>query len=249
MKFFCLQKSLLLVAVCLPFTVVNADQVRVAVASNFLSTAKILVKQFRQETGHSVVISAGSTGKIYAQIINGAPYGVFLAANAREPLRLEEGGFTDVGSRFTYARGKLVLLASRSDGPITVENLRQVNRVGLANPKLAPYGLAAQQVVEKYAIASSVKRIYAENVSQVFLHVITGNVDMGFVALSQVMARFGDKLPAGMLIPDLAMYSPIEQQAVLLKRAKDKLAAREFMDYLKSARIQKQIIQYGYAQP
>ena len=249
MKYFWLHKCLLLVAGFLPFSVVSADQVRVAVASNFLSAAKNLAEQFRKESGHSVLISAGSTGKIYAQIINGAPFDIFLAANSREPQGLEDGGFTEIGSRFTYARGKLVLLSPRSDRAVAVEDLRRAKRIGLANPKLAPYGFAAQQVMEKYAIVLSVKRIYAENVSQVFLHVITGNVDIGFVALSQVMARFGDKLPAGMLIPDLAMYSPIEQQAVLLKRAKDKLAAREFMDFLKSAPIQKQIVQYGYAQP
>ena len=249
MKFLCIQKCLLLLAVFLPFTVVNANQVRVAVASNFLSAAKNVAERFYQESGHSVIISAGSTGKIYAQIINGAPFDIFLAANSREPQRLEEDGFTVVGSRFTYTKGKLVLLSFHSDVPLSIQDLQRTTRVGLANPKLAPYGYAAQQVMEKYAITSSVKRIYAENVSQVFLHVITGNVPMGFVAFSQVVARFGDKLPAGMLTPDSSIYSPIEQQAVLLKRAKDSVAARAFMDYLKSAAIQKQIVLYGYAQP
>ena len=223
-----------------------AGEVRIAVASNFLSAAQGLSETFQTNTGHRVIISNASTGKLYAQILHGAPYDIFLAANSREPKRLEEQGLVSVGNRFTYARGQLVLLSLHAQRALTPSDLKTANRVALANPKLAPYGLAAEQLMQAEHIPQTATRIVAENVAQTFLYVITGNVPMGFVALSQVKAHFGAELPKGIWIPPIDSYTPIEQQAVLLRQAEKNPAALAFIRYLKSAAVTEQIISYGY---
>jgi len=228
---------------------VDAGQVSIAVSSNFLSSAKKIASQFEATTGHKVQMSSASTGKLYAQILNGAPYDIFLAANKSEPQRLEEEGRVLAGSRFTYARGILALFSIQAEKSLTIEQVNSSARIAIANPLLAPYGVAADQVLRQYSKAVEPRNlIRAENVGQVFLYTVSQNVDMGFVALSQIIEAY-DKIPVGKVwIPNQKYYTPIEQQAVLLKRAKDNAAAHAFYDFLQSVKTQALIHKMGYAE-
>lgn len=226
-----------------------AEPLRIAVASNFLMPARALAEQYRVETGQPVKISAGSTGKLYAQIVNGAPYDLFFAANAREPERLEAAGLTVPGSRFTYALGRLVLWSADgerlkdADGAAWLKR-GDYARLAVANPKTAPYGAAAVQVLDALAVDRSRagRLVVGENVSQAYQFAASGNVDAGFVALSQILTRPGGsywQVPAD-------DYAPIAQQAVWLKRSADKAEARAFIDWLRSARVAAVIAGFGY---
>lgn len=233
------------VLLAFPVLTANAGQAHVAVASNFLAPLKEIVKAYNKLSFDYITISSGSTGKLYAQIVNGAPFDVFLAANAREPQRLEQGGFAL--NRFTYARGKLALW-SRTPGylspdPEQVLKQGQYRRLAYANPKTAPYGAAAQAVIHRLGLQQQLqgKIISGENVAQTYQFVASGNAELGFLALSQVMA-YKDEY---WLVPE-DWYPPIEQQAVLLKRAKDNLAAKDFLQFLQSKWAQEIIHAMGY---
>ena len=226
----------------------EAGEVKVAVASNFLKPLKKLAKSFENTSGHGVIISAGSTGKLYAQIVRGAPFEVFLAANAREPERLEKEGLISAGSRFTYALGELVLWSAKPG--IDVKDILttdQYNRIALANPKLAPYGKAAVQVLDQLGVAESAsdKLITGETVSQVHQFAAAGNVDFGFIALSQLALLKGNKKGSVWIIP-ANFYDPIKQQAVLLKLGEDNPAAKEFLAFMKSGAARDEIAKLGY---
>ena len=226
-------------------------EIRVAVASNFLIPIKQIAKEYEKETGNKLVISAGSTGKLYAQIVNGAPFDVFLAANSREPERLEKEGYALNGSRFTYARGKLALWdakgAHQQTTLKTVLTAKDYKRLSLANPLTAPYGAAAISVLQKFNLdkGAGVKLLRGENVSQAYQFVATGAADLGFVALSQLKSR-GNSLEGVFWVVDETMYAPILQQAVLLKTAREKIQAQTFLDYLKSRTGQAVIERFGY---
>lgn len=229
----------------------RSDEIRVAVASNFLLPLKSLARIYEQETGEKIVISAGSTGKLYAQIINGAPYDVFLAANSREPERLEKEGFAISGSRFTYARGKLALWSPNDlyDQHTLEDVLKAGNfkRLSVANPSTAPYGAAALEVLKKLELekSSRFKTLRGENVSQAYQYVATGAADLGFVALSQL--NVSNAKPQGSYwIVDENMYAPILQQTVLLKSARQKKSSQSFLNYLKSSEGQAMIENFGY---
>lgn len=225
--------------------------VRVAVASNFLLPAKYIANVYEKETGEKVLISAGSTGKLYAQIINGAPFDVFLAANRREPERLEKEGYAVAGSRFTYAHGRLVLwdVGGRFREKTYIEALKSADykRISLANPSIAPYGVAALSVLRELKLGNSIenKLIKAENISQAYQYLATGAADIGFIALSQLKANKSELPGAHWLVAE-DMHDPILQQAVLLKKAGNKLQAKSFLNYLKSSKAMAMIESFGY---
>jgi len=225
----------------------DQTQIRVAVASNFIAPMQVLAKAFEAETSVRVLVSAGSTGKLYAQISNGAPFDVFLAANAREPGRLIKQSLGVAHTRFTYARGRLALWcrdAPTSDAARGCLN-GSVSRLAIANPRLAPYGQAAQSVLA--ALRPSTPIVTGENISQAFQLVWSGNVAVGFVALSQLKSR-SDTQGAYWLVP-ANLHDPIDQQAVLLRRAADNAAAQNFLRYLQSDAARAVIENFGYDVP
>jgi len=232
---------------------VFAGEINAAVASNFSAPMKQIVTLFEQQSGDTVKLSFGSTGKFYAQIKNGAPFDVFIAADTATPQRLEEEGMTVNGSRFIYALGKLVLWSAR---PNFVDDQGRVLRKGdyeklaIADPKLAPYGMAAKQTLGKLAMWNSIidKLVMGENITQAYQFVATGNAELGFVSLSQVMRDGKVSTGSWWLVPS-NMYKPIRQSAVLLSGAKDKAAAQAFLDFLKSKKAAAVILSYGYALP
>lgn len=227
-----------------------AEQINIAVASNALAAVNVISAAFEKKTGHTATISSGSTGKLYAQIVNGAPFDVFLAANEREPKKLEQNNLIVPNSRFTYALGKLVAWSAddsllKSDDINTVLDSKSVNRIAIANPKIAPYGLAAQQVLQKLGIWDSLqsKIIRGENVSQTYQYAVTNNAQVGFIAKSQIQ---GEAKGSFWDVPQ-EYYSPIKQQAVLLLRSQHKAAAIEFVDFMKSdSALEILIKQFGY---
>ena len=223
----------------------GGQTVRVAVASNFITTVNDLAAIFKAETGVDVLVSAGSTGKLYAQIKNGAPYDVFMAANAREPERLEQDGTAVAGSRFTYAEGRLALWCRNALTPNEAKDCLSTDglRLAIANPRLAPYGSAAQEALEGLGIQTRV--VKGENISQAFQLVWSGNVPVGFVALSQIQSR-DEVIGAYWEVPE-TLHTAIEQQTVLLTKAKDKPVAKAFMSFLKSAKAREVIAAYGYS--
>lgn len=225
-----------------------AADVRVAVAANFKSAADALGAAFEERSGHTLVLMSGSTGKLYAQIVNGAPFDVFLAADQARPRRLENDGVALAGSQFTYATGQLVLWdpAGSAVGPdrLAAGNYR---RLAIANPNLAPYGAAAQQVIAALALSGETdgKLVYGENIGQAFAFVRTKNAELGFVALSQVWSLPAETRGA-YWTPPPALYAPIRQDGVLLARATDNEAARAFVEFLKSDDALAIIDSFGY---
>jgi len=243
-------KLLLAAALVMTSGACIADEIRVAAASNFRNTLSVLADRYGQVSGHKVLLIFGSTGKHYAQVIHGAPFDAFLAADSERPARLEKSGMTVPGSRFTYARGQLVLFRpgsyeSRLDE--TFLEAGQFRHLAMANPELAPYGRAAREVLESLGLRETLERrlVRGENISQTFQFVMSGNAEAGFVARSQFNP--GTKLSRNnhwLVPPDL--HRPIDQQAVLLK---DTPAARDFMLYLQSDEAITVILDHGYLRP
>ena len=229
---------------------VLAKELRVAVASNFLMPLKELSREFKESTGIKVVVISGSTGKLYAQIKQGAPFDILLAADSIRPELLEKEGIGVPGSRFTYAVGRLALWSADSTLPLKndlqVLNHKNFRYLAIANPKTAPYGKAAEQVLRKKGFWEQIQNrlVRGENISQTFQFVMTGNADIGFIALSQLRKNQG--LGFSWIVPQ-EWHDPIQQQCILLKRAKTNKAARQFLNFIKSNRIQKQIESYGYS--
>ncbi len=227
-----------------------SGEIRVAVASNFSPAMKALELVFEELSGHQVVLSFGSTGKHYAQIKNGAPFDVFMAADIERPRLLETQGLAQTDSRITYARGKLILWTSKS-GLDDIKNTLLIGKdfrhLAVANPKLSPYGLAAQQVMIKLDVWPRLqpKLVRGENIAQTFQFVHSGNAGLGFVAYSQVVNPVRS-LQGSFWVPPESLYSPIDQQAVLLT---DKQAGKDLMAFLEGS-LARQIIQdYGYDVP
>lgn len=228
----------------------GADTVRVAVASNVAAAAEAIAERFEATSEHSVTLSRGSTGKHYAQIRHGAPFQVFLAADERRPRLLAESGKAVEGSRATYARGRLVLW---SPGESLVDPQGQVLAsdgfayLAIANPRLAPYGRAAKQVLEKRGLWETLegRRVMGENIAQTFQFVRSGNAPLGFVALSQLEAP--DRNPGGSrwLVPE-TLHDPIDQQAVLLA---DEPGPRAFLEFVMGEQGQAILRDHGYEVP
>lgn len=231
----------------------SADEARVAVAANFAGPAKQLAARFARDTPHKVAVSIGSTGKFYAQISNGAPFDAFLAADDETPLRLEKEKLAVAGSRFTYAVGKLVLWSPKAgliDDKGEVLRSGSFKRLAIANPKLAPYGAAAQQAMEKLGVLAALrgKLVLGENIAQTLQFIASGNADLGFVALSQVMEDGKPRAGSHWRVPQ-ELYEPIRQDAALLAHGRGNAAARAFLDYLRGAAAQNVIRASGYDLP
>ena len=227
-----------------------ADDVQVAVAANFSAPMKEIATAFEQETGHKVLISSGSTGKLYEQIRNGAPFQVFLAADDKAPAKLDSESMTVPGTRFTYAIGKLVLWSAKPgfvDGKGEVLKKGVFQHIAVANPKLAPYGAAALETMTKLGVLAGIepKIVQGENISQTQLFVASGNAELGFLALSQVM-KDGKPVEGSMWVVPADLHSPIRQDAALLATGKGKPAAEALMKYLKSDRARVIIKSFGY---
>lgn len=229
--------------------VAHAAEVSIAVAANFTDATRDIVPLFEKASGHKVKVSFGSTGKLYSQIEHGAPFEVFLAADSKRPEKAEKEGLAVEGGRFTYAMGKLALWSPKTnafDKPESYLKKAAFNRVAIANPKTAPYGLAAKQVMEKIGIWKGIQSrvVRGDSIAQTFQFVATGNAEVGFVAISQVRAWEKSKGTLWEIPQDY--YAPIEQQAVLLKKGSDNPAAKAFLDFLKGEAAQGVISGYGY---
>ncbi|KOR30043.1 hypothetical protein TI04_07135 [Achromatium sp. WMS2] len=232
---------------------VHADEVRVAVAANFIAPARQIAESFEIVTGHKVVLSSGSTGKLYAQIKHGAPFAVFLSADSTTPQKLTLEGLADLNSRFTYAIGKLVLW---SKIPGFVDNDGEVLRgsfgvLAIADPKLAPYGLAAQQVLVHMKLWNKVQPhlVMGESVGQTMQFVESGNADLGFVSLSQIIKDRIVSAGSWWQVPT-EFYQPIYQDAIRLLNVPQNVAtANAFLQYLQGPEATAIIQSYGYALP
>lgn len=231
-------------------TAVHAGEVQVAVAANFTAPMQAIAVEFEKDTGHKAVVAFGATGKFYAQIANGAPFEVFLAADDTTPARLEGEGATVAGSRFTYAVGKLVLWSAREgfvDSKGDVLKKGGFQHLSIANPKTAPYGAAAMDTLAKLGLADTLRGrvVQGENITQAHQFIATGNAELGFVALSQVFKDGKVSSGSAWIVP-VDYYEPIRQDAVILAKGKDNPAAKALADYLKGPKAVAVIRSYGY---
>lgn len=228
----------------------RADEVSVAVAANFTAPLKRIAVDFEKDTGHRVVPAFGSTGQFYAQIKNGAPFEILLAADDETPAKLVKENAAVAGTQFTYAIGKLVLWSAK---PGAVDNGGEVLKKGafeklaVANPKLAPYGAAGIQTLRSLGLFDALqpKFVTGENINQTYQFVATGNAQLGFVALSQVIKDGAITEGSGWIVPG-NLYEPIKQDAVVLERGRGKPAAEALMKYLRSDKAKAVIKSYGY---
>lgn len=228
-----------------------ADEVQVAVAANFAGPMQKIAALFEQHTGHKAMIATGATGKFYTQIKSGAPFEVLLAADDETPARLEKEGAAVAGSRFTYAIGKLVLWSDKAgyiDDKGEILKKGQFAHLALANPKLAPYGLAATEALKALGLADTLapKFVMGENIAQTHQFIATGNAELGFVAMSQVFDNGKLKNGSVWIVPP-TLYAPIRQDAVLLNKGKGKPAADALLKFLKSDPAKAVIGASGYS--
>ncbi len=234
---------------CGSFTGASARQIHVAVASNFADAVKEIAALFEQQDSHTVVLSFGSTGKLYSQIVNGAPFDIFLAADAERPERLEKEGVALPSSRFTYAIGCVVLWSpdpKTVDSSGTVLGTKDFRRLALANPALAPFGRAAKEILQNTGTFDRLrsKFVFGENIAQTFQFIKTGAVELGFISRSQI-CRPGVAQGSFWVVPQ-SLYSPVIQQAVLLHEGN---ANRAFLKFLSGDRAIAIIQRYGYRTP
>jgi len=226
-----------------------AAETQVAVAANFTEPAKEIAAAFTAATGHKAVLSFGASGPFYAQIAHGAPYEVFLSADAERPAKAEQDGLAAPGTRFTYAVGRLVLYSKTpglADGGRALKAGR-FGKLAVADPAAAPYGAAAVQTLQKLGLYDQVKPkvVMGGSIAQAYQFVATGAADLGFVALSQVASETGG---SRWLVPE-SYHAPIEQQAVLLKTGAANPAAAAFVAFLKGPKAAAIIRRYGYKVP
>ena len=229
----------------------HAGEVTVAVAANFTAPMQKIAQAFEQDTGHRALLAFGATGKFYAQIKNGAPFAVLLAADDETPARLEKEGLTVAGTRFTYATGRLALWSKSPNGVDDKGEVLHSNRfqkLAIADPKLAPYGAAAMEVIHKLGVQTKVtsKLVQGESIGQTYQFVSTENAQLGFVALSQISLEGRITHGSAWVVP-LAMHTPLKQDAVLLSHGKDNPAAHALLKYLQADKAKTIIRQYGYA--
>ena len=240
----------LFVILCLSSHLARAAEIQVAVASNFAAPMQLIAALFERDTGHKATLAFGATGKFYAQIINGAPFEVFLAADDEMPAKLENEGLAVAGTRFTYAIGKLMLWSAN---PKIVDAKGEVLKKGnfkylaLANPKVASYGTAAVEAMSKMGVLGDVKSrfVQGENISQTYQFISSGNAELGFVALSQISKEGKIESGSAWAVPT-HLYNPIRQDAILLNKGKDQTAAAALLAYLKGAKAQGIIRSFGY---
>ena len=234
----------------------KAEEVTVAVAANFTAPMQKIAQAFEQDTGHKVLLAFGATGEFYAQIKNGAPFAVLLSADDETPARLEKEGVAVAGTRFTYAFGRLALW---SKNPSLVDDKGQVllrdntnknnfKKLAIADPKLAPYGAAAIEVIERMGVIDKVrpKLVQGDSIGQAFQFVMTENAELGFVALSQISIDGRITQGSAWVVPQ-NLYTPLKQDAVLLPFGKDNAVAIALMKYMRTERAQTIIRSYGYS--
>jgi len=228
----------------------QADEISVAVAANFTTPMQKIAVEFEKDTGHKVTAAFGSTGKFYAQIKNGAPFDVLLAADTETPAKLIKENAAVAGNQFTYAIGKLVLWSAKPaivDGAGEVLKNAGFDHIAIANPKLAPYGAAAVETMKTMGVYDNLqaKIVTGESIAQAHQFISTGNAILGFVALSQVLKD--GKIEGSAWVVPAKLYSPIRQNAVILDKGQGKPAAEAWLNYLKSDKAQAVITSFGYA--
>lgn len=227
-----------------------AAEVSVAVAANFTAPMQKIAQVFEQDTGHKAILAFGSTGNFYAQIKNGAPFQILLAADDVTPARIEKEGLGVSNSRFTFATGKLVLWSKQPglvDEKGDILRSSKFERIAIANPKLAPYGQAAMETLDKLGLLQNLqpKFVQGENITQTYQFIATENAQLGFVALSQVYAVGRVKEGSAWIVP-AALHQPIQQDAVLLNGGKDNPAAAALLSFLRSDKVKGIIRSFGY---
>jgi len=248
-------RLLLALAVLLSGALAQAGEVTVAVAANFTAPMQKIAQAFEQDTGHKAQLAFGATGKFYAQIKNGAPFAVLLAADDETPARLEKEGLAVAGTRFTYATGRLALWSKSTNlvddkGEVLrgdrLEKLG-IHKIAIADPKLAPYGAAAMEVIHKLGVQASVtlKLVQGESIGQTFQFVNTENAQLGFVALSQISIDGRITQGSAWVVPQ-HMHTPLTQDAVLLNAGKGNAAASALLTYLQGERAKAIMRAYGY---
>lgn len=225
----------------------RAGEAQVAVAANFTEPANEIAKLFTEKTGHTLKLSFGPSGQFFTQISQGAPFEVFLSADDTRPAQAVKDGLAVAGSEFTYALGTLVLWSHDPALVTGPETLRDMSfaKIAIADPKAAPYGTAAVETMRKLGVyeALTPKIVQGQSIAQAFQFVDTGNAELGFVALSQVIKVEGG---SRWVVPD-DLHAPIRQDAVLLRTGADSEAAKAFLDFLKGPEAAKVIESYGYA--
>ena len=245
--------GLLAAVVCLfPRGILASEKITVAVASNFAMTLKQIATEYEKSHELEIVLVPGSTGKLYKQIELKAPFDIFFAADVERPKLLEKNGIGIEDTRFTYVVGKLALWSLDPDLVDSGENVLREGDfrfLSIANPKLAPYGKAAQETLEKMELWAELKEkiVRGENISQAFHFVASGNAELGLIALSQIVQKSEFRNQSSWWEIPSSFYSPIEQQAILIK---DSSASRDFLDFVRKDDLALKIIrQHGYAVP
>lgn len=229
---------------------VHADEIQVAVAANFAAPMQKIALEFERDTGHKTLLAFGATGKFFAQIVNGAPFDVFLSADDETPARLAKEGHALDGSRFTYAIGRLALWSAQPDkvdGQGELLKNGDFRHLALPNPKTAPYGAAAIEVMQKLGVLAALqaKFVQGENVAQSYHFAASGNAEIAFVALSQIWKDGRISAGSAWIVPP-TMHAALRQDAVLLSRGRNKPAASALLAYLQGEKAGAIIQSFGY---
>ena len=229
---------------------VRAAEAQVAVAANFAEPMRAVAAVLQKTTGHTLKVATGASGAFYTQIRHGAPFDVFLSADNERPTQLEQDGLAQPGTRFTYATGRLVLWSARAgrvDAQGALLRAADLGKLAYANPRTAPYGAAAVQVMERLGLSAALapRLVQGESIGQAYGFVKTGNADAGFVAMSQVLES-GQLKEGSMWVIPQAYHDPIRQDAVLLRKGADNEAAKALLKLLQSPAIKDLIRTYGY---
>ncbi|MDD3328918.1 MAG: molybdate ABC transporter substrate-binding protein [Zoogloea sp.] len=228
----------------------SAEEVQLAVAANFTAPMQKIAAEFEKDSGHKAKLMFGATGKFYAQITNGAPFEVFLSADDETPARLERDGLAVAGSRFTYATGRLVLWSAREgyvDDKGEVLKKGDFRHLSIANPRTAPYGAAALQTLSKLGLLPALEPrfVQGENIAQTQSFIVSGNAELGFIALSQIFRDGKPGAGSAWLVP-ANLHEPIRQDAVLLAKGQSNPAAAALLKYLKGDKARSIIKSFGY---
>lgn len=248
MRFFLTFLCLCLLSTPTSYAQAQDNKLHVAVASNFAGPAREIASAFEKKTNHRVILSFGSTGKLYVQIKNGAPFSVFLSADEDRPMRLEEEGLAVKGTRRTYALGRLVLFSmypgKLKNGPEILQHPNRFKRLAIANPLTAPYGVAARQTLQSLKAENIARNqiVHGENIAQTFQFVRTRNAQLGFVSASQVRDLPNDLT---WMVP-ASMHAPIRQDAQLLASHANNATAQQFLSFLYSDQAKRIIKTWGY---
>lgn len=249
-----MRKSFILTLLFVAYaTSLRAEEAMVAVAANFSAPMQQIAALFQKETGHQIKLSFGASGGIYAQIKNGAPFDLFLSADQLTPQKLEAEGLGVPNSRFTYATGQLVLWSKQEglvDAKGHVLQNKSIQRIALANPKLAPYGAAAMETMTNLGLLKELqsKLVQGDNIAQTYQFVSTQNAQIGFVALSQVFANGKITSGSAWIVPG-NLHQPIQQDVILLRKGQDNKAATALLLYLKGEQAKKILKSFGYLRP